>query len=154
MMKDEMRQLLRQEIAACPSDHAVCFDALRAIERHTGWVSDDDIREIADMLRMTSEEVEATATFYNHIHRKPVGRHVILVCESAACWIMGRDTIVDYLKDHLGIRVGETTGDNKFTLLPVQCLGACDCAPAIMIDDELYGDLDAEKLDQILKCYD
>ncbi|MEJ2716984.1 MAG: NADH-quinone oxidoreductase subunit NuoE [Deltaproteobacteria bacterium] len=153
-MERETRQKIIEDLASCPSAHAVCFDALRLAEKHNGWVSDDSIREVAELLDMTPEEVDAAATFYNHIYRKPVGRHVILVCESVSCWIVGGQTMMDFLKDHLGIQFGETTSDEKFTLLPIQCLGACDCGPAMMVDDDLYGDLDAEKVKQILECYD
>jgi NADH-quinone oxidoreductase subunit E len=153
-MERDTKEKIVEELASCPSPHAVCFEALRLMEKHNGWVSDHDLREVAELLDMTPEEVDAAATFYNHIYRKPVGRHVILVCESVTCWIMGQETIRDFLTRHLGIETGETTSDNKFTLLPIQCLGACDCAPAMMVDDDLYGDLDVERVKQILECYD
>jgi NADH-quinone oxidoreductase subunit E len=102
---------------------------------------------------MTPAELDAVATFYNLIFRKPVGKHVILVCDSVSCWIMGYERILQHLRDRLGIVLGETTADGVFTLLPIVCLGACDQAPAMMIDDELYGDLDAAKIDEILANY-
>ena len=72
---------------------------------------------------------------------------MILVCDSVSCWVMGYEQVCEYLRDRLGIDLGETTADGRFTLLPVVCLGACDHAPAMMIDDELHGDLTPEKID-------
>jgi NADH-quinone oxidoreductase subunit E len=99
---------------------------------------------------MSPDELDSVATFYNLIYRKPVGRHVILVCDSVSCWIMGYDPIREHLSSRLGIGLGETTQDGRFTLLPIVCLGTCDHAPAMMVDDELYGDLDPAKIDEIL----
>ena len=102
---------------------------------------------------MTADEVDGVATFYNLIFRRPVGRHVILLCDSVSCWVMGHDAIRDRLQVHLGIGPGETTPDGRFTLLPSVCLGACDRAPAMMIDGELHGELDPGTIDSILAKY-
>jgi NADH-quinone oxidoreductase subunit E len=102
---------------------------------------------------MTPDELDNVATFYNLIFRKPVGKHVILVCDSVSCWIMGYERVRQRLSERLGIGFGETTADERFTLLPIVCLGACDHAPAIMIDDDLCRDVDREKLDAILAQY-
>jgi len=83
-----------------------------------------------------------------------VGQHVILICDSVSCWIMGYEDLLAHLVDRLGIGLGETTADGKFTLLPVSCLGTCDHAPALLIDDELYRDLTRERIDQVLKRFD
>jgi NADH-quinone oxidoreductase subunit E len=99
---------------------------------------------------MTPDELDNVATFYNLIFRKPVGRHVILLCDSVSCWIMGYERLREAFKNRLGIDFGETTPDERFTFLPIVCLGTCDHAPAMMIDDELYRDLDPAKLDEIL----
>ena len=85
------------------------------------------------ILGMTAEELDGVATFYNLIYRRPVGRHVILMCDSVSCWIMGYDRMRACAKKSLGIAPGETTADGRFTLLPVPCLGTCDKAPAMMV---------------------
>jgi len=103
---------------------------------------------------MTPDELDGVATFYNHIFRKPVGRHVILICDSVTCWIMGYEDMIQHLRKRLEIDFGETTPDGRFTLLPHVCLGCCDHAPAMMIDDDLYQDLDLEKIDRILGAYE
>lgn len=103
---------------------------------------------------MTADELDSVATFYNFIFRKPVGRHVILICDSVSCWIMGYDRILERLKERLGIGFGETTTDGRFTLLPNVCLGACDHAPVMMIDEDLHIEVDPQMLDRILTQYE
>jgi NADH-quinone oxidoreductase subunit E len=102
---------------------------------------------------MSPTDLDSVATFYNLIFRKPVGRHVIMVCDSVTCWIMGYDRIRTHLHDRLGIELGETTPDNRFTLLPIVCLGCCDHAPAMMVGSDLHSDLDPQKIDTELKNY-
>ena len=127
------------------------LEALKIIQRHRRWVSDEALEDLAVLLEVSCAELESVATFYNLIFRRPVGRHVILVCDSVTCWVVGYERVLDHLKRRLGIDFGETTADGRFTLLPHACLGACDRAPAIMIDDELYGPLDEQRIDTILE---
>ncbi len=148
-----MKRKIEQEIATCPNKECACIDAMQTVQSELRWISDESLKDIADFLEMTIDELDSVATFYNHIYRKPVGRHVILVCNSVSCWIMGFGKVLDYLSQHLGIILGETTSDGRFTLLPVECLGACEHAPAIMIDRELYWDLDQQKIALILENY-
>jgi len=154
MLTEQEKKEIEAVAEHYPMKRAAGIEALKIVQKHRGWVSDEVVTLVADVLEMSSTDLDAVATFYNFIFRRPVGRHVILVCDSVSCWIMGYDTIVNHLKNRLGIGLGETTGDGRFTLLPNVCLGACDRAPAMMIDDELYGDLDAEKIDKILASYD
>ncbi|MFZ0243528.1 MAG: NADH-quinone oxidoreductase subunit NuoE [Desulfobacterales bacterium] len=133
---------------------AVCIDALKIVQRHRGWVSDEALADLSRFLDMTADELDSVATFYNFIYRKPVGRHVILLCDSVSCWILGYDRILDRLKEHLGIGWGETTADRRFTLLPNVCLGACDHAPVMMIDEDLHLDVDPQALARILERYE
>jgi NADH-quinone oxidoreductase subunit E len=87
---------------------------------------------------MTADELDAVATFYNLIFRKPVGRHVMFVCNSISCWIAGSDDVIRETESRFALRLGETSADGRLTVLPIVCLGACDRAPAVMIDDDLY----------------
>lgn len=154
MLTQDERREIEEEVAHYPQRQAVCVEALRIVQRHRGWVSDEAVHEIAEILEMTPDEIDSVATFYNLVYRKPVGRHVILVCNSVTCWVMGYEGVQAYLMERLGIRPGETTADGRFTLLPVVCLGACDRAPVMMIDTELYGELTPQKIDEILAEYD
>jgi NADH-quinone oxidoreductase subunit E len=154
MLTEEEKKEIEAELHNYEQGQAACIDALKILQRHRGWVSDEAINDISEFLGMTPDELDSVATFYSLIYRKPVGRHVILICDSVSCWIMGYDKIVNHLKIKLGIGPGETTADGRFTLLPVACIGACDKAPAMVIDEEMYGGLDEEKIDDILAHYE
>jgi NADH-quinone oxidoreductase subunit E len=152
MLTDQERQEIVEELKRHAHGRAACVEALKIVQRHRGWVS-DEIGDVATLLGMTAEELDSVATFYSLIFRRPVGKHVILICDSVSCWVMGYEEILLHLKERLGIAPGETSGDGQFTLLPVNCLGICDHAPALIIDDETYRDLTPEKMDAILRKY-
>jgi len=133
---------------------AACIEAMKIVQRHRGWLSDEAIKDISEFLGMTPDELDGVATFYSLIFRKRVGKHIILVCDSVSCWIMGYEKILQHLKTRLNIEFGETSADGKFTLLPVACIGACDKAPAIIIDNKVYGTLDEGKIEDILAQYE
>lgn len=153
MLTPEERLEIQAEVPRYPYKQAVCIDAMRIVQRHRGWLSDENIRDIAELLEMPAAELEAVATFYNLIYRKPVGRHVILICNSVSCWIMGYEQLREHLSNRLGIQFGETSSDGRFTMLPIVCLGVCDHAPALMIDNQLYRDLSPESVDRVLESY-
>jgi NADH-quinone oxidoreductase subunit E len=134
------------EIAHAPYRPAVAIDALKIVQAHRGWVSDESLRAIAHHLHMSADELDGIATFYNLIFRRPVGEQVILLCNSISCWIKGCDGLQRQIGEQLGIGLGETTPDNRYTLLPVTCLGACDRAPVLMVNEELHEDVDAAAL--------
>jgi NADH-quinone oxidoreductase subunit E len=152
MLSEEERREIKEKLEGHGNKRAASLEALEILQRRRGWVS-GEIREIAGLLEMTPDELDSIATFYSLIYRKPVGRHVVLVCDSVSCWITGYETVRDHISSKLGVGLGETTPDGMFTLLPVSCLGACDHGPAMMIDAELYGDLEPAKIDEILEKY-
>jgi NADH-quinone oxidoreductase subunit E len=153
MLTAEEKKEIEAEFPRYEQKRAVSVEALKIVQRNRGWVSDDTLSDVAEFLEMTPAELDAVATFYNLIFRKPVGKHIILVCDSVSCWIMGYERIRQHLQERLGIPLGETSADGLFTLLPIVCLGACDQAPAMMVDDQLYGNLDPVKIDDILSTY-
>ena len=153
MLSVEEQQEIEKILPTYPSRPAAGIDALRIVQRHRGWISDDSLDDVAAFLETTAAELDSVATFYNLIFRKPVGRHVILLCDSVSCWVMGYGSILDYLEKKLGIGFGETTADGRYTLLPHVCLGACDRAPVMMIDDDLHVELDPDKIDHLLTLY-
>jgi NADH-quinone oxidoreductase subunit E len=150
----EERQEIEEELNHYPNKRAACIDAMKIVQRHRGWVSDEALRDIADFLEVSLDDLDGIATFYNLIYRKPVGKHVILVCDSVSCWIMGYERLREQLTSHLGIKLGETTKDGRFTLLPIVCLGTCDHAPAMMVDDDLHRDINPANIAEILKKYE
>jgi len=133
-----------------PFPSAACIDALKIVQKYRGWISDEAVEDIAGELKMSVDEVESVSTFYSRIYRKPVGRNVILVCNSVSCMIMGYESVYNFISEKLKINFGETTSDGKFTLLPVTCLGDCDHAPALIINDDLYNKMTPDLIDQIL----
>jgi NADH-quinone oxidoreductase subunit E len=153
MLTEEEQKDVLAEVEASEEPRAACVEALKIVQRRRGYVPDEAIRDLAPLLNMTADELDGIATFYSFIFRKPVGRHIILVCDSVTCWIMGYEGIAGHLRECLGIGFGETTGDGRYTMLPVSCVGACDHAPAMIVDGRLYSDLDAQKIDEILKTY-
>lgn len=150
---EEVREL-EEEVEAMPRRDAACIEALKTVQRHRGWVSDEGVRDVAGFLEMDPAQVDAVATFYNLIFRRPVGRHVILLCDSVSCWIVGYEQIRSRLVRELGIGIGETTPDDRFTLLPIPCLGTCDHAPALMVDSDLHQDLRPDDIPALLEGYE
>ncbi len=132
---------------------AASIDALKVVQKRHGWVPDGAIYAIADVLGIPATDVEGVATFYNMIFRQPVGRHVITVCDSISCFLTGSDDVIGALKRKLGIELGQTTPDNRFTLLPICCLGACDKGPVLMIDRDTHGNITVDGLDKLLEQY-
>ena len=154
MLTDEMKKEIDAEIAMMAYRRAAVSEALKIVQRHRSWISDESVKEIAEYLDMTPDEVDAIATFYSVIRRRPVGRHVILICDSVSCWVTGYNQIREHISARLGIGLGETTPDKRFTFLPCACLGLCEQAPAMMIDEEVFGNLTPEKADRILSRYE
>lgn len=153
MLSEAERREIEAVLPQMPERRAACIDALQAVQRHRGWVSDEALADAAAFLGMTVDELEGIATFYNGIFRRPVGRHVIRVCDSVSCWIMGAERLREALQARLDAKPGGSTADGRFTLLPNVCLGACDHAPVLMVDDELFGDVDPAALDRLLEAY-
>ena len=149
----EERREIEAEFPRYPTRRAVCIDALKIVQRHRGWISDESLQDIAQLLEMSLDELDGVATFYNLLYRKPVGRHVVLLCDSVSCWIMGYEKLRERLCSKLGARLGETTADGRFTLLPIVCLGTCDHAPAMMVDEDLHRDLDPDGAEKALENY-
>jgi NADH-quinone oxidoreductase subunit E len=153
MLANDEIQEIDAELSHAATKSSASVDALNIIQRRRGWVSDEAVRDVAAMLDMTPEELDAVATFYSFIFRRPVGKHVILICDSISCWVMGYNPLIDLMKSRMGVAFGETTADQRFTLLPISCLGACDRAPAMMVDEDLHGPVTPEMLDGILEKY-
>ncbi len=150
MLSDEERREIDEERAQLPDNRAACIEALKVVQRYRGWVSDEGLKDIADYLQMSVDDLDGVATFYNLIFREPVGRHVIFLCDSVSCWIMGYPALRERVEKKLGIGMGETTSDGMFTLLPIVCLGTCDHAPAMLIDRETYRDLTPDEVERLI----
>ena len=153
MLTNEEKEEIIAELAHVEHKEAASVEALKIVQKHRRWVSDESIMDIAPLLNMTPAELDAVATFYTFIYRKPVGRHVIQICDSMVCWTTGYEPLLGLLEKKLGIGFGGTTQDHRFTLLPASCLGACDRAPVLLMDEDLHGPVTLEMLDNILERY-
>jgi len=115
------------------------------------YLTRDALRAAADYLGLPLSDVVSTATFYSMYSLKPRGRHIIRICESPPCQIVGAESLIDLLGSHLGIAVGETSEDGLFTLETSSCLGVCGVAPAMMIGEELYGNLTPARVVDVIE---
>ena len=123
-----------------------------AQRQHDGWLPTAAMNTVAEMLEMPAIKVYEVASFYTMYNLEPVGELHVQVCTNISCWLKGSDTIVEACKKTLGIGFGQTTGDNKFTLSEVECLGACVNAPMMQINDDFYEDLDEESTARVLNA--
>ena len=144
---------IEHEMTLYPYKRAVGLEALKIVQKHQGWVSDESLLAISSYLDISVSELEGVATFFNLVYRKPVGRNVILFCNSVSCWIMGCEGLRKHIKENLDIDYGGTSDDNEFTFLPVPCLGDCDRAPVMMVGPDLHRNLTPEKIDKIILDY-
>ena len=151
MVPRELRERLTEMMREAEHPRELAIDVMFALQDHYGYLSDEAVQEAAELLGLSLLEVEELATFYCFLYREPVGKYVIHICDSVVCWMEGEETIAEHLSRKLGIRMGETTADGLFTLLPVCCIGYCDRAPAVLINRKVYGPLTPERIDEILQ---
>ena len=118
-----------------------------------GYLSQEFLTEVAGSLGLSISEVYGLATFYSFFSTKPQGRHIIRICKSVPCDLKNTQMVITSLEKELGIEPGETTSDGRFTLELTNCIGACDKAPAMLVNNDVYGNLSPDKIAQILKSY-
>lgn len=152
-LSEAERHEIEEEMHHYPDTRAASIGALKIVQKHRGWVPDGAIAPVAKLIGTDAADLEGVATFYSLIFRQPVGRNVITVCDSISCHLTGYDELKTALEKKLGIRYGQTTADQRFTLLPICCLGNCDHGPTMMIGDDLHSDVDPNGLDKILGAY-
>ncbi len=141
---------IEHDVAVMGNSEAAGIEALKVVQEHRGWISDDSLLAIAQCLNISSAQLEGVATFYNLIYRQQVGHYVIHLCDSISCHLTGYEDILHTIKAHLGIGYGQTTTDGEFTLLSNACLGNCDKSPAMMINKKHYHSLTAESVIAII----
>jgi NADH-quinone oxidoreductase E subunit len=146
----KIRKKIDEIVARYPQKEAAILPLLHITQREFGSISPDSEKRIADILGLKPIRIREVLTFYTMLHREPVGKYHIQVCSNLSCSLLGAERLVDYLKEKLGIEPGQTTEDRKFTLSLVECLGACEQAPCMMVNFDYYGNLDKKKIDKIL----
>ena len=120
-------------------------------QSYQNYISEENIKTLSEEMKIPVSDIKGTASFYSMYSFIPRGKYIIRICESPPCHILGAQTIFDAVEKKLGIKEGETTKDGLFTLEATSCLGICGVAPAIMINEEAYGNLDEKKIDEILE---
>ena len=153
LISPESRAEIDQWVAKFPADkkNSAVMSALRVMQdQNGGWLTTELMDAVAEYLDMEPISVYEVATFYSMYELKPVGKHKICVCTNISCMLCGSDDVVAHLKDRLGIGLGQTTDDGKFSLKEVECLGACGGAPMFQIGRSYYENLTPEKIDSIL----
>jgi len=144
-----VRQIVRRHGKARENLLVILHDLQRNRQDNSLWR--EDLEELSKILGIPVADIVGTASFYTMFSLKPRGRHIIRLCESPPCYIMGEENLREAIRERLGIDFGETTADGSFTLEPTSCLGACGVAPVMMVDDEIYGNLTRVKVGAILE---
>lgn len=152
-LSEAERSAIEHEMHHYEDPRAASIEALKIVQKARGWVPDGACDAIGAILGIPASDVEGVATFYSQIFRVPVGRHIIRVCDSMTCYIGGHESVLDSIRNEIGIAPGQTTADNRFTLIPVCCLGNCDKAPALMIDDDTFSDVQPGGVAALLEAY-
>ncbi len=150
MLSEDAKQKIESLKARYQQPQAAVMGALWIWQEEHGWVSEEGMKEVAALLDIPYHHVYGVVTFYTMYNKKPVGRHKIEVCTNVSCMLRDSDRILKHIEERLKIKVGETTADNRFTLVEAECLGACGGAPAVQVGDRYYEQVDAAAVDKIL----
>ena len=126
---------------------------IQRAQNQFGYVPEEFITELAQSLNISISEVYGVVTFYSFLSTKPTGKNVIRICKSLPCYLKSSKMIIESIADELGIKPGETTPDGRFSFQLTNCIGACDRAPAMLINNDIHADLTPEKISQVLKSY-
>lgn len=150
MLSEQSLKRIEELKTHYPNPRPVVLAALWMWQDEHGWISQEGMREVARLVGMPPHEVYGIVTFYTMYNSKPVGRHKLEVCTNVSCMLRNSDKIVQHIEKRLGIKIGETTPDKRFTLVEAECLGACGYAPMLQCGDEYHENLDEEKVDRLL----
>jgi len=147
---DKIKKEVEGIVARYPEKKAALLPVLHVAQREFGFVGEDTERMIAGFLGIEPIEVHEVVTFYTMYNRQPVGKYHVQVCSNLTCSMLGAESLLEYLQQKLKVQPGGTTEDKKFTLSTVECLGACEEAPCMMVNFDYFGHLDRNKIDEIL----
>lgn len=148
---DEMLAKLEAEVLpSYPTKRAALLPVLHAIQHKHNWIPHQAVEEAATLLDLSPAEALDTASFYEDFFLQPKGKYLIMICRSISCELMGQINLLEAVKAKLGIDVGETTNDDRFTLITAECLGSCDTAPVALVNEELHEGLTIENFERVL----
>jgi len=151
ILNDDSVARIRERVGLYPRHKSAILPALTIAFHQVGHLNNDVYKEISKIIKIPYVEIAEAATFYTMFPKEPVGKYLIQVCHNISCALLGADSLVEYLEQKLDIKKGETTKDNLFTLVTVECLGSCATAPMMQINQDYYENLTREKVDQILE---
>jgi formate dehydrogenase subunit gamma len=151
MMTDQQHNRIQHHIKTYQDVAGALLPLMHAIQDDIGFIPEDSYVLISKAYNLSVAEIHGFISFYHHFRTHAPGKHVLQICRAESCQSMGSESIEKYCKDQLGIDYHETTKDNLITLEPVYCLGNCACSPAVMIDEEIFGRITPEKIDQIIE---
>ncbi len=149
LLKDTIKEI-EEIISRYPTKQAAALPALHLVQRDNGYISDEALDFLADMLELPKSVMHDTVSFYTMYYRKEMGKYVVQVCSTLSCSLLDSKKIVKHIEKKLGLKSGETTSDMRFSLIKVECLGSCGTAPVMRINNDYYEDLTPEKVDEIL----
>ena len=151
MLSDSAKTEIKALMAKYPDKRSAIMPVLHLVQAEVGWLPDEAIRQVADLLGLTSTEVNSVATFYTMYAREKPGQHTVFFCTDLPCALRGADEMMEHIEHRLGCKAGQTSADGKVTLREAECLGGCDHAPVMLVDGvEHQQDLTNEKIDEIL----
>jgi NADH-quinone oxidoreductase subunit E len=150
MLSDATCQKIQALLSKYPRKRSALIPSLQLAQDELGFLSPETMCEIARIFDLSPNEVHEVVSFYTMFYKKPMGKYVIQVCTNISCLLCNAEEIAEHLKQRLGIPMGETTADKKFTLMEVECLGSCGTSPVVQINEDYYEELTPEKIDRIL----
>ena len=149
-LTDQTKKRIEEVASRYASKEAALLPVLHIVQREVGFISQAEEKQVAELLAIKRIKVKEVVTFYTMFNQEQIGKYHIQVCSNLSCSLLGAESLIQHLQDKLGIEVGGTSEDKKFTLSTVECLGACEQAPCMMINFDYYENLDKEKIDDIL----
>lgn len=153
MSEHELVSKIRKIKTRYPSDRSAVLPALIAAQRYYGWLSPTALETVAEALDIHKSQIRGVATFHTMFKNKQSGRHFIQLCSNIACMLFGAETLLEILKESYGLVDGGTTEDGRFSLAIMECIGACDTPPAMLVNDDFYTNLTRESIIEILENY-
>ncbi len=153
MFSEAAKKELQEIRLRYPNARAALLPALYVAQREYGWLSPDAYEAVSDLLGVPQAIARGVGSFYAMYKHKPAGRNIIQLCTNVSCMILGAERLVDFLKNKYGLEPGGTTMDERFSLVIMECIGACGTAPAMLINDDFYENLTEKYIEEILQRY-
>ena len=150
-LSDKLKERINEIVSKSETRQSALIPVLHEVQSEHGWLSQESMKEVAELLGISAASVQNVATFYTMFFTKPAGKHVLWLCRTLSCALRGAEQVEHYLSEKLQIQTGETTPDGKITLLEAECLASCGTAPVMLIDDELHENLTKKKIDEIVE---